>query len=186
EGKTLKASLEEWEQTGRPQLGGLYGLAEQLFAGLCYAHHKGVAHRDIKPENIMLRDSGRLKLMDFGAAWGDKFVEVTRTGGGVCSLLYAAPECINPAAAKGKRDFRAFDQFSLGVVLYEMLAGVRPFADHDLLKMTPARPVRQHNPEVPEQLERVLARMLAFRPEQRFDDLHEARRAFEAAVSQLV
>jgi eukaryotic-like serine/threonine-protein kinase len=94
------------------------GIAE----GLAEAHRNGIIHRDIKPENIMLRASGVPVVMDFGVARLEAAAHLTLTGTTRGTAAYMAPEQIQ----EGEVDARS-DIFSLGVMLYEMIAGVRPF-----------------------------------------------------------
>jgi serine/threonine protein kinase len=94
----------------------------QVLDALAYAHARGVVHRDIKPANIMRTPAGTVKLMDFGIARMQADRQLTKTGTTVGSLFYMSPEQING----GQPDSRS-DLYSLGVTLYEMVTGRRPF-----------------------------------------------------------
>ena len=94
----------------------------QLARGLDYAHFRGIIHRDIKPANIMVSMQGDVKLMDFGIARHERFGDLTETGTGLGTPSYMSPEQI----LGDKLDFRS-DLFSVGIVLYQMLTGRKPF-----------------------------------------------------------
>jgi serine/threonine protein kinase/energy-coupling factor transporter ATP-binding protein EcfA2 len=138
-------------------------------------HRHGVVHRDIKPSNLLLRDNRveRVTLLDFGIARGGKASwSVTPTGEVVGTLHYIAPE-----QARGERQVTtSADVFALGCVLFECLTGSPPFAgEHVAMVLTrimyeEVPPLRRLRPELPEVLERLLARMLAKQPEQRLGD----------------
>ncbi len=148
---------------------------------LDYAHFRGIIHRDIKPANIMISRHGEVKLMDFGIARDDKLSDLTETGTGLGTPSYMSPEQI----LGDKLDFRS-DIFSVGIVLYQMITGQKPFVEDDsrtvMQKIRLDRFVspRKLNPKVPRQLERILARCMEKMPANRYpttqaliDDLME-------------
>ena len=98
------------------------GLLDQIADGLDYAHARGVIHRDIKPGNVLLTDDGRAVLADFGLAWLLEGAHLTLTGG-----VIGTPEYMAPEQASGEPIDPRADIYALGVVLYEMLVGERPF-----------------------------------------------------------
>ncbi|MFN0181279.1 MAG: protein kinase domain-containing protein [Gemmatimonadales bacterium] len=168
EGETLRSRL-----TGEPRLEVLtaMAIAREVAEALSYAHRKGVVHRDIKPENILLAE-GHALVADFGiaraldSAGGDR---LTETGFALGTPAYMSPE---QAAGVKHVDARS-DLYSLGCMLYEMLAGVPPFvgptAQATLVRrLTDAAPsVRRARPDVPPALERVVAKALAKEPDGR-------------------
>ncbi|HEX3235834.1 MAG TPA: protein kinase [Gemmatimonadales bacterium] len=155
---------------------------------LAYAHEEGIIHRDIKPENILLAGTHAL-VADFGIARalgaGDE--KLTETG-----LAVGTPAYMSPEQASGQRDLdQRTDIYSLGVVLYEMLAGETPFAAPTAQAMiarrfmeTP-RPVRLLRETVPEQVEQALQRALARTAADRFATAAELARALEPGTRPL-
>ncbi len=156
-------------------------VATHALAGLQGAHDRGILHRDLKPANLMLvmrfGDRSFVKLLDFGFAAllggnlpSDKTLTPARTLVG--TPAYAAPERLR---GDDRRDPRT-DLYSLGVVLYEMLAGVRPFDASTFSELArkaqnePPPSLRLYRPETPEGLERVILRALAKTPEERWPD----------------
>ena len=153
----------------------------QLVRGLDYAHFRGIIHRDIKPANIMVSVQGDVKLMDFGIARHERFGDLTETGTGLGTPSYMSPEQI----LGDKLDFRS-DIFSVGIVLYQMLTGRKPFVEDDSRTvMQKIRLDRFDSPkklgvDVPRKLERIMARCLQKMPANRYpttqaliDDLTE-------------
>jgi len=186
EGQTLRRRLAE--PLGFPEF---LGIAEQCATALSAAHERGIVHRDIKPENIMLTPSGQVKILDFGVAKQLLHAEDTATLDTSSSssfsgtLAYMAPEVL----LEKPPDQRA-DIFSLGVVFYEALTGRHPFRAGSFLATTdrvlheiPA-PASKFNPKVPAELERIVAKMLAKDPAERYAtaaDLLVDLRAFQRA-----
>ncbi len=144
----------------------------QSARGLDHAHFRGVIHRDIKPANIMIAKSGTVKLMDFGIARHDDLQDLTETGAGLGTPSYMSPEQI----VGEKLDFRT-DVFSLGIVLYQMLTGRKPFLEDDVksvmhkIRLERYTSPRRLNPAVPRSLERILARCLEKLPHNRYPSM---------------
>jgi len=157
-------------------------LAAALSEALAFAHKRGVVHRDVKPANIMLSNGGPPKLADFGIA---HVIDSTLTQEGA---LIGSPTYMSPEQFMGQRVDGRSDQFSLGVVLYELLTGERPFAGaafstvmHHVLKTEPAQPC-ELNFAVGQALSRVVMKALAKAPQDRYPD----GRAFAMALRNAV
>ncbi len=156
-----------------PESGALLHFLRQVAEALDYAHRKGIIHRDIKPANIIISEGGpgveRLaKIADFGVA---KFVshEMTHSGTMIGTPNYMSPEQIQGIPIDARSD-----QFSLGVVVYELLAGEKPFTAENLPALfylickQDAKPIEQANTTATETVGKVLQRALAKDPSQRF------------------
>src|SRR5207244_1589556 len=98
-------------------------LARQIIEGLGAAHLQGVVHRDLKPQNILVGKDDRTKIIDFGLAKSNLVYGLTATG-----TIMGTPEYMSPEQVKGQSVTESADLYSLGVVLYEMVTGVVPFA----------------------------------------------------------
>jgi pimeloyl-ACP methyl ester carboxylesterase len=145
--------------------------ARQIAGGLGHAHAAGIVHRDIKPANVAITREGTCKILDFGIA---KMADasLTRTGMVLGTLAYMSPE---QAAGEKQVDHRT-DLWALGVVLYEMLAGRRPFAQetiaalfHAVQAMDPV-PLRELRPEVSPDLDEVVTCLLQKQRDRRYPD----------------
>jgi eukaryotic-like serine/threonine-protein kinase len=143
-------------------------LGQQLCAALSHAHEKGVVHRDLKPSNLMILPDGTLKLTDFGIA---KDLDVTQLTEANCTVGTAS--YMSPEQCRGERDltFKS-DLYSLGVVLYELVTGKKPFLADNVLEMftlhvkgVPERPSRLV--DIPKWLDTLICQLLEKKPEQR-------------------
>jgi eukaryotic-like serine/threonine-protein kinase len=141
----------------------------QVARALDYAHFRGIIHRDIKPANVMLSHHGEVKLMDFGIARDDKLSDLTETGTGLGTPSYMSPEQI----LGDKLDFRS-DVFSVGIVLYQMVTGRKPFVEDDArtvmqkIRLDRFTSPRKVNSAVPRGLERIMARCMEKMPANRY------------------
>ncbi len=141
----------------------------QVLSALSYAHRQHVIHRDIKPANIMLTHEGVIKLMDFGIARAGDDRGLTMTGTTLGSLGYMSPEQVKGEATDARSDL-----YSVGVSLYEMVTGQRPFradSDYSLMtahvKETPKPPV-ELQPGLPAALNEIILMAISKDPAQRF------------------
>lgn len=146
-------------------------IASQILAGLEAAHRAGIVHRDIKPENVLLGHDGATKLIDFGIALAPAASTLTQSG-----LAIGTPAYLSPEQAQGREATPASDLYSTGAVIYEMLVGKPPFRGESALAIatqhvisTPTPP-REHRPGIPAELEHVVLRSLAKKPEDRWSD----------------
>jgi eukaryotic-like serine/threonine-protein kinase len=190
QGDTLRERL----ATGPLPLRQALGCAVQIAEGLAAAHERGVVHRDLKPANVFLTADGRVKILDFGLA---KLVEPGRPGESLAAtrtavtgpgMLLGTVAYMAPEQAAGSPVDHAADQFALGVMLYEMLAGRRPFGGERapeiltaILRADP-EPLSLAAPHVPAPLRWIVERCLAKEPSERYDttrdlakDLHTLR-----------
>jgi eukaryotic-like serine/threonine-protein kinase len=148
----------------------------QTALGLATAHDKGVIHRDIKPGNLMVSSRGSIKIADFGIALSNQDLsnKLTSTG-----EFVGTPGYLSPEVCLGKQVDRRSDIFSLGIVLFEMLAGRMPFTDESplglMLEVVRAEipDVRELNGEVDEKIAWILSKMIAKEPEDRYQSCHE-------------
>ena len=164
EGESLKSTLRKGQLT----IAQIQALGLQIAQGLYAAHNRGIVHRDIKPDNILLTHDGRIKIMDFGIAKLGTNSHLTQTGTTLGTLAYMSPEQVLGEEV----DHRA-DLWSLGVVLYEMLARQLPFRRdreaavlYEILNREPA-PVEVHRPDAPPALRAMVLQLLQKDPARR-------------------
>jgi|GEM_PF-81036 len=199
EGETLRQRMASAPQQ-RMKLSDAVEIAAQIAAALSTAHEAGITHRDIKPENVMVRRDGLVKVLDFGLA---KLTEPrapvvdtqasTVAGASTESgVVMGTAQYMSPEQARGQKVDARTDIFSLGIVLYEMLAGRAPFVGVNALDVIGAIlnqelvPLRQHLPDVPAELQRIVSKALCKDREQRYQhtkdlmiDLTNLRRELE-------
>src|SRR5579863_1918289 len=160
-------TLEKHIAAKKPELQQVYSWGAALARALAYAHEQGIIHGDIKPANIMINQDGRVMLTDFGIA---RFAaHVTHVGG-----LRGTPAYLSPEQIEGKPTDGRSDIFSLGIVLYQLATGQRPFQSDSVeavcaqilkAKITPPTKV---NPMLPRGFDGIVTRCLARRPEDRY------------------
>ena len=168
EGEILRTKIER----GPLPIDEATDIAVQIARGLVKAHRGGIVHRDIKPANIMVTSDGVVKILDFGLAKLTGSAAITRSGSSVGTPAYMSPE-----QARGDEVDHRTDLWSLGVVLYEMVAGRRPFrGEHEsavlysLLNEQP-KPLSELRPDVPPELERIVEGLLAKDPAKRYPSI---------------
>jgi eukaryotic-like serine/threonine-protein kinase len=148
----------------------------EICKGLKYAHDRGVIHRDIKPDNVLISKSGEIKLADFGIATsGEEVEELTKTGVVMGTPAYMSPEQI----ADSKKVDSQSDIYSMGVMLYQMVTGKRPFPGnfsgesiHKITKGIYVKPSKI-NPDVPRVLRRLVRKMMYHKKRRRYKDLQQ-------------
>ena len=153
----------------------------QTLDALRHAHEKGIVHRDIKPQNIMLLADGNIKVMDFGIARLSRSENQTMTDKAIGSVHYISPE-----QAKGDVTDAKADIYSVGIMMYEMLAGRLPFDSDNAVSVAikqisdTATPLRTVDPAVPEALEAITDRAMAKVPSERYQSAGEMLADIEA------
>jgi TolB-like protein len=175
EGETLRAWL---RRHTRPDVGSVTRIGTQIARALGAAHAAGIVHRDVKPDNVIVRPDGSVKVLDFGVAKlaPEQQVEdlVTRSPDTMPGTVVGTTEYMAPEQARGLAVDARADVFSLGVVLYEMLAGQAPFRGATMTDTLVAilqhepPPVRQRRPEAGTGLSSVVARCLEKDPDRRY------------------
>jgi len=174
EGTSLAARLEH----GPIVISDALNYISQVLDALAYAHQQHVIHRDIKPANMMLTPQGVVKLMDFGIARSEDNSSLTMSGTTLGSLSYMSPEQVKGQATDARSDL-----YSVGISLYEMVTGQRPFqADSDYAIMAAhvkeaPRPPIELQPGLPQALNEIILMAIAKDPAQRFQSADAFRNA---------
>ena len=163
----------------RPE--GAAAIGADIARGLAHAHDRGVVHRDVKPPNVLLSKRGEVKLVDFGIAQKERMPSLDEPLERADeSAAFGTPAYMSPEQILGEYVDARSDMFSLGVVLYQMLAGARPFDAEDpsdpngrrataqRIRRDPPKPLRAREPEVPRALERIVMRLLEKLPADRY------------------
>jgi len=178
EGKSL---LEHLKQGATYDLREVAEIIRQLLEPLGYCHAQGVIHRDVKPSNILINSDGRIKLGDFGIA-SIEASELTRLGDVLGTSYYMAPEQFLGTAVNGLADL-----YSVGVIAYELLTGQKPFVGPTAVVIQkvlnePPRDPSDLNPVLGPELNAVILKALAKKPEERFSNAREFSEAFRQAI----
>jgi HEAT repeat protein/tRNA A-37 threonylcarbamoyl transferase component Bud32 len=162
--------------------------ASDICIGMSVAHQQGIIHRDLKPANILINDTGLLKIVDFGVAAAAKSgdTQLTKTGYVIGSPKYMAPEQI-----LGKKVDERADIYSLGVIMYEMLAGAPPYSRGDHMSVMyqhvqgKAQVLHDVNNSIPRSLSDVVAKTMQVDKAKRFASMEELRSALVTATQRL-
>ena len=189
-------TLGEIASERRLEVGEILGIVRQVAEALAEAHERGVVHRDIKPGNVMMTDRGLVKVLDFGlakyapavgeetATWSDAHRLLEQPGAVMGTLGYMSPEQARGGTVDGRSDV-----FSLGVLLYELLEGRRPFTGRNAVELVdailrePPPPLVGHEGPVARELGQVVLRMLEKERERRHPDMGAVGRDLEALLS---
>ncbi len=181
-GESLQRRL---DRQGPLQTEEILRIGQQVASGLAAAHGQGLVHRDIKPANILLEDGvERVTLTDFGLARAVDDASMTRSG-----VIAGTPQYMSPEQARGDNVDARSDLFSLGSVMYAMCTGRPPFraeTSFGILRRitdTDPRPIREVNPNIPEWLVRIVARLLAKSLDDRIQTADHIAKLFEQCLA---
>ncbi len=162
-------------------------ITSQVCSVLQLAHANGFIHRDIKPQNIMITPAGQAKLTDFGIVRVMEAAGLTNTG-----ILLGTADYLAPEQARGDPLSPASDLYSLGVVLYEMLAGRPPFVGSSAVQVAMQHannvppPPSKYNPHIPRALELVVKKALQKEPERRYTSAETMRKALAESLKKTI
>jgi serine/threonine protein kinase/Tfp pilus assembly protein PilF len=164
-------SLQQYIAAGPLQINDILNYASQIAEGLKAAHDREILHRDIKPANILITDKKQIRITDFGLAKFPGATMVTKEGTTLGTIAYMSPE-----QARGENIDKRTDIWALGVVIYEMITGRKPFAGdyeqavvYSIINEDPDPPTALRT-GVPMELERIVGKALAKKPEERYQD----------------
>lgn len=180
DGKTLKQQL---QKRGALTLTEVIDIMSQLTDGLSHAHDAYIIHRDIKPQNIMIQDNGLIKITDFGIATATNGTQLTQTNSVMGSVHYLPPE-----QANGKGSTIKSDIYSLGILMYELLAGSVPFkgdtaVEIALKHMKEKIPsIRKQNPTIPQSVENIILKATAKNPKNRYETVKDMHADLKTAM----
>ena len=170
-GQTLKQLIKKRGKLSVPET---IDIVTQLTDGLAHAHDSYIIHRDIKPQNIMILDDGMVKITDFGIAMALNASDLTQTNSVMGSVHYLPPE-----QASGKGSTIKSDIYSLGIMMYEMLAGTMPFRGETAVEIAmkqlknPMPSIRKVNSSVPQALENIILKATAKNTKNRYNNVRE-------------
>lgn len=173
EGKTLKQLIKKRGVLSLPEA---IDIMLQLLDALASAHDSYIIHRDIKPQNIMIKESGLVKITDFGIAMALNSAQLTQTNSVMGSVHYLPPE-----QASGKGSTIRSDIYSLGILMFEMLTGKVPFKGDSAVEIAlkhmkePLPNPKELNPVIPVSVENIILKATAKNPKNRYKDVREMK-----------
>jgi serine/threonine protein kinase len=175
DGCTLKATIEEYrEKHTRLPLVRSLRIIYSIGLALSYAHQRGVIHRDVKPSNVLVENSERVILADFGLAR-----LLTRQENAETGTVEGTPAYMAPEQALGQPSHPRSDIYSLGVISYELLTGIAPFIDENPIALAmkhvtdPLTPPRSIVPEIPKEVEKITLQAMSKNPNERYGTVNE-------------
>ncbi|MBB6443791.1 Stk1 family PASTA domain-containing Ser/Thr kinase [Bacillus benzoevorans] len=171
EGKTLKQYI---QQNSPIPVDKALSIMRQLTSAIAHAHQNHIIHRDIKPDNILIDQHGNVKITDFGIAMALSATSITQTNSVIGSVHYLSPEQARGGVANHKSDI-----YSLGIVMFELLAGRPPFSGESAVSIalkhlqseTPS--LRRWNPSIPQSVENIVLKATAKDPFLRYENVEE-------------
>jgi len=180
------ADLKPWGTKGNLHpMKEVVGVIADVADALEYAHTNNVVHRDIKPANLMILKNGAIKVTDFGIA---RITDQSKTATGT---VLGTPSYMSPEQLAGKKVDGRSDIFSLGVCLYELLTGEKPFTGDSVATLvtsivnTPHRPIQQLDTKIPEAVARVVDRALQKDPEKRYQRAKDMAADLRKALNEI-
>ena len=182
DGKTLKQVL---KQRGHLSVSEVVDIMLQVTDGMAHAHDAYIIHRDIKPQNIMMLSNGMIKITDFGVATALNSTQLTQTNSVMGTVHYLPPE-----QASGKGSTIKSDIYSMGIMMYELLAGFVPYKGDSAVEIAlkhlkePLPSVRKTYPEIPQSIENVIIKATAKNPKNRYKDAREMHEDIKTAMDE--
>ena len=184
EGENLSKWIKRKWSSGRPEPGEVAYIVKQIASALDYAHSQGILHRDVKPANVMISENGRVKVLDFGLASKIRTSMSTLSVDGGSSG--GTPGYLAPEQFKGRYPTPAADQYALGVLAYQMLAGHLPFEsdDCDVLRSAVVNELPEMIRELPYDVNHCLQKTLSKDPDLRYASCSEFASELERALEE--
>jgi serine/threonine-protein kinase len=178
-------NLKEYIQTNGPlPLDQAIGIMDQILSAVSLAHQHNVIHRDLKPQNILMDQHGTIKIADFGIALALSQTDITQINTALGSVHYMSPE-----QARGGVVTKQSDIYSLGIILYELVAGKVPFGGQTAVSIAlqhmrdQVPSLHKLNPNVPQSLDNVVLQATAKDPRDRFSSVGEMKQALDQSLS---